>query len=397
MDIIRSNKIKYCLYEVFTHIITLLTSGAVIQSFLLENGLSEESVGVFLSIIQTVSVVIMLLYSRIADRIRSLITSFAYVRFLELPLCAFLLYLCFCNFENIRTTLIFLTVLGVLFGISKGISNVLAYKLPYVIIDIADYGSVTSVAGICGGIATIVFSLILTVIQSRMDYFASMKYAYGFNIIVFFMCVLTVRLMKPQGKYQTAEKKVQKKINLLKYKPFSYLLLPNLMRGFSAGIIGLAVTVGYYTGHIDKDSAGVIVVITYATTILGCLTFLKTNKKTDLKLIILISSIAVGIFLPMLVVYNTSMFFVAYTFLYFFYVIINYAIPFAVTKIVDYDVMGQYSALRMLLHTLGIALAGFVYISLFKLFGVLPTLIISGGMQLISGISYWFFLKKINT
>ena len=38
----------------------------------------------------------------------------------------------------------------------------------------------------------------------------------------------------------------EQKINILKYKPFYALIIPNFIRGFVLGIIQLAVTIRYY-------------------------------------------------------------------------------------------------------------------------------------------------------
>ena len=93
METTTSNKLKYYLHGIFSHIILLLTSGAVVQSFLLEKGLTEESIGIYISAIQIVSVVVMLLYSMVADNIKNIIAPYSYIKFFELPLCAFLLFL----------------------------------------------------------------------------------------------------------------------------------------------------------------------------------------------------------------------------------------------------------------------------------------------------------------
>jgi hypothetical protein len=64
-----------------------------------------------------------------------------------------------------------------------------------------------------------------------------------------------------------------------------------------------------------------------------------------------------------------------------------------VTKIADYDIIGQYSAGRMLLNTLGTSIAGFVCIWLFDRIGVVATMAMSGGLQLFSGVGYYVYLK----
>ena len=60
----------------------------------------------------------------------------------------------------------------------------------------------------------------------------------------------------------------------------------------------------------------------------------------------------------------------------------------------DYKIAGQYSSGRMLLNTLGVSLAGFVSIPMFRAIGVVPTLVIAGAMQVISGTGYFMVLRN---
>ena len=91
---------------------------------------------------------------------------------------------------------------------------------------------------------------------------------------------------------------------------------------------------------------------------------------------------------------STVLFLLFYGIAYFFVNMISYAVPVAVVKIADYEIMGQYSAGRMLLNTLGTSIAGFVCIPMFKLFGPLISIIISAALQLFSGFSYYLYMKK---
>jgi hypothetical protein len=156
----------------------------------------------------------------------------------------------------------------------------------------------------------------------------------------------------------------------------------------------MAVTIGYYHKCIDSFSASVIVVITNAMTILGCLVYSKISGVIKDRRILLFSSIAVFIFMPLMVLRGKTIdYLVFYTIVYFFITIINYAVPVTVTKIADYDIIGQYSAGRMLLNTLGTSIAGLVCVWLFERIGVLVTITLSGGLQLLSGVGYYVYLK----
>ena len=96
----------------------------------------------------------------------------------------------------------------------------------------------------------------------------------------------------------------------------------------------------------------------------------------------------------MFVVKGTTAFLVMYAGMYFCLNIVNYAIPVAVTQIVDYKVMGQYTSWRMLLNAGGIVIAGFVCIPLLEAVGATATMAITGGAMLAAGLVYYIYMKK---
>ena len=86
---------KYYTHSVLWSMIILVTSGSVAQAFLLEYGFSEENVTVFCSVMQIVQVATIFFFSKSSDRVRSVVKTLAYAHFLDIPLCLFLLALCF--------------------------------------------------------------------------------------------------------------------------------------------------------------------------------------------------------------------------------------------------------------------------------------------------------------
>ena len=74
-------------------------------------------------------------------------------------------------------------------------------------------------------------------------------------------------------------------------------------------------------------------------------------------------------------------------------IVIGNAVPVGVAKVVDYEVMGQYSGYRMVIHLLGAACFGFVSMFLLETFGVTITMFFTAFLQLISGIGYYKFFK----
>jgi predicted MFS family arabinose efflux permease len=187
---------------------------------------------------------------------------------------------------------------------------------------------------------------------------------------------------------------IKEKINILKYKMFTALIIPNVFRGFCSGMVGMTVTIGYFTGLIDGSTANYVIIITNVMHIVSSFAFSKISQTIPDKYVLLGTSVVIAILLPLMTISNTTMFLVLYTVLYFFYNVLNNAVPVTVTKIVDYKIAGQYSSGRMLLNTLGVSLAGFVSIPMFRAIGVVPTLVIAGAMQVISGAGYFMVLRN---
>lgn len=89
------------------------------------------------------------------------------------------------------------------------------------------------------------------------------------------------------------------------------------------------------------------------------------------------------------------MFLVMYTIGYVAFHLINNAVPVALTKVIDYQVIGQYSAWRMTLFAVGTAFAGMVCIPLIDLIGALWVMLVAGIFLIISCGGYFRYIRKM--
>ncbi len=388
------NEYKYYIHLTLWSIVLMFTNGAVLQTFLLENGIPEHSINIFISCMQIIQIFTMLCISERIDRAKNIISLSAFGHFLDIPIICLLVFMCFVPDLSVSIKLVMLFVAGVIHNISIGACNILTYKLPYHIISLNKYAKVTSVSGVITGISTLLFSVLLSYLWDGFGYIDSMRYIYIATLIVLGIYIITTKSLKRIDDNNIEQASENKKINLFKYKPFYKLILPNLLRGFCLGIIGMTVTIGYYHERIDVSSASFLVVITNFTTILGCLLYRKIAGWSIEKEIVLISSIVCVVTMPLMITGNSAgSFLVFYGISYFCINLINYAIPVALTRIVDYNVIGQYSAWRMLLTTFGTAMAGFVCIGMFEVFGGVTAMLLVGTAQLLSGVGYYVNLK----
>lgn len=389
------NKAKFYIVSVLEQFMLVFASGAVLQTVLLEMGLSPERTNQFTAVQTGVQVGTILLFSLWSDRIRNLIKGYGLTCFLYFPLLIFLFVSCYyAKASGLFLLLLFTTAL--LYNVGYGINGVLVLKLPYQIMDIDGYSKVSAITGVAVGCAALALSGILSWLQMSFAFLQLIQVALGITIVVMVIRIIVTLSMKPTHQLAIRKGPV-KKFHILKYKPFSFFILPNLLRGLSGGLLVMAVSIGYYTGQLDNQSASILAVITSLVTILGCGIYALMAGRITERVILLTSSIGVFLFMPLVTLFDsTAAFLVFYGFAWFMVVFINYAVPVAVTKIADYDTMGRYSAGRMLLNNAGNMLAGFLCVPMFRLIGVQATMYLFAGMQLISGVCYYIYMKKNN-
>lgn len=389
-----SNVMKHYISSGLWVTVNTFTAGAVLQTFLMEHGFSEELTNIITASGQIISLVVMLLFSPVSDRIRNVIKATAGTYLLYLPILFVLLTVCLQGrITPLTTVLLFLTI-G-LYSCSGGLQNSLTYKLPFVTLDMRMYGRVTSIGGIVTGVIGLLLSVALTYLQESLGYRSAMTGIFTLCVPLLIIVYFVVVTMKPIADAPTANKIKAKPINYFRFKPFSQLIAANLLRGFGTGILNVVVTIGYFCNCIDAKSAAYVVLISNLTTFLGAGLYSVVTGKLPEKLIILVASIGIFASVPFMVVgSNTLTFLIFYGIATFFWTAINYSIPVAVVQIADYSVMGQYSSGRLLLHTLGSSLAGFICIKLIEWFGAIPTMTFTGVCFLLCGVSYFVYMKK---
>lgn len=387
------NEYKYYLNTALWHVVTMMINGSVLQSCMLEIGIVAGRVSFFVSAMQIIQVAIMLGISKYTEKIKKIFPVYALTSIIQLLISGIMLFMCYAN--NISADIKFYVIfaVGMVANIALGAYNVISYMIPYRIMDMDRYGSVMGISGTICGIIGIVFSSVLAFFLERYAYIDVIKVFY-ITAIVFTVTVALIILSFRDNGYK-GDGSSKEKIKLFSYKPFTSLIIPNLLRGFNSGAILLLLTIGYHIKIINSVSAGYFVVITNASMILSCVCYSFIARFNRDKWIIVISSIVMAVFMPFMCFGgNTTVFLSVYAIVYFVFNLINYSVPVLVTKIVGYEIIGQYSSWRMLLHTLGGALAGVVCIPMIDIFGTIPALIIIGAMQLISGATYFICASK---
>ena len=386
------NEIKLYIQGALQSLIVLALGGTLLQTFLIESGFSEENVTVLLSVLQIIQIVTIFAFSSIADKMHGYKNIMGVAALAALPMTIYFVILSFSPGSASGT--VWLLILGAIFNIYLGINNILSYKLPYAVMDMSRYGIFNSVSGVVIGTLGFGVSILLSFLQQNFDFFAIMKVVYILTLIfVILLALVTISLKECKIQLEYAGEK--KKANVLKYKPFLVLIIPNVLRGFCTGIIGMVATIGYFIDRIDSTSAAIIMTVTSIASILASLAYSFLTRKIREKHILLFSSILTCIFMALMVLFRgTTEYIVFYTLAYFFMYFVSISVPVSISRTIHYDIIGQYTGGRMLLHTLGTSIAGFLFIPMIRLFGAELAIIISGATQLASGVCYYFFLNN---
>ncbi len=387
-----NNENKFIIQQITYSIAVMLISGSVIQSFLLENGISESRVALYLSIIQIVQVGCMLALSVVIDRIKKVIGICAFSMIFQLIIYAVLIFLCIFKSISIDLKYVLIFIASICANIFQAIYNIVSYKLPYHCIKISRFGFLTGILGIFTGIVCSGVTAIMSYFTNRFDYNIVMLVFFmagALSFVIAFFATIMMQDIKPKLPEQQ-----KTKVNLLKYKPFTFLIVPNLLRGFCTGILSVSMTVGFSQGITNKSSGAVLSLLLQVSVILSCIIYTVLARKNIEGPIIAIASLLLLITMPFMFSGTLTTFYVVFFIANFFINFVNNAVPVAITKFVDYQYIGAYSSWRMLTHTLGIALSNAFLTPLLSLLGPTVLFMISGVLQLISGVSYLVCINK---
>ncbi len=388
------NHILYLTHGSLYSILMALSSGSVFQSFMLESGIGENEVSVYVSVIQIAQMATMLLLSKAADAVKDVRKTIALTLLTFLPF--FLTVFGLCYMQDMAVDVKYRILFGVSFVLNLvlGFYVVLSYKLPHHVMDIRDYGKITGVSGVISGSTCMLLSMAIPFLLRWCDYFDTMLIFFGIGIVVSIVAPVVCMSLRETGSGVLSLPK--QRINIFRYKPFYLLLIPNFMRGFSTGILNLITVIGYACNLLDSSTAAIVVIMTQIASLLSSQLYSILVGKYRNGMILLVTSIAFCVTVPMAIVGNATWVFLAVYFAaYFVMNLITIAVPVLVANRIEYNCLGQYTAWRMALHTLGTALGGLCVPLLLNRVGVFGALLVCGVTMLPCGIGYYLFERNL--
>ncbi len=391
-----SNIKKYCIYTTIYNIGFTFCTGAIMQTFLLQAGFSEEQVYVLNSLMQVMQVAMMLALTFLSGKIKrvKLATSISCV---SLVILTGVFLIGAINPKMIQNGYVIAVFIAA--GISYvgvGLHNILAYCLPYYTIDMKDYGKMTGISTAIAGGASFLASLAYSLLLSKFSY---MKTTAAFFVISIACFILTsivcasMRAKTPEACGEESEK--NDVVAVFKNKNTYILLIPNFVRGLSVGIFNVIATIAISTSILNETTSSYVSVILQIATFAGNLFFAFAYKKLSTKNLLLLATLGVCVSFPFSLEVGAIGFFCCFTVASFFRFVIDTAIPVVITEIIPKEQIGPYTSIRMLIFTGAQAVATLIITPLKDAVGYTGVLIFATAMLFICGVTYYAVAKSI--
>lgn len=358
--VIKNNILYFALFSIISNIVLLFSSGALIQSFLLSFGLSEIKVGVITSLYSVTQVMTMVLCSLFSDKIRSIKKVVSYS---ALPQIVFYIAMSiFCVINNVNSVVVYIVAFISVFiqGMALGICNIFIYKLPYLIINMDDYGKISSSIGLIAGVLGVGISAIVKILINSFSYYYVMFGCFSLSVVLLLLQFIFALKIKEVFSHEDSHEKIHF-YDVFKHKSFLILSLPNIFRGICLGMTQMIPVFAVKQFNADSNMTASIVVILNIASFLGSFAFLFTEKRMRLNILCFISNMLFVVPLAAMSLVDNWMLYLSFYFianigLYTF----STAVPVYVTKIVPFEIMGAYTSWRMLFTTGGTALGAFI-------------------------------------
>lgn len=386
---------KHWIYNVFYNVGFMFCSGAILQTFLLQIGLTEQQVYLFNSIIQIMQVVMMVVMTFLSSKIKKVKVVMGISKLsLSVLAAVFLLGALFPSIRGSGYVIAIFITAGICY-IGVGIYTILSYVLPYHTIDMKDYAKMTSVSLILSGGAAFALSFVHTFVVSRLEYMQAMAWFFVLAIICFVLTSIVCWSFKEKeekGEVNHASK--ADVIAVFKNKDTYILLFPNFARGISTGIMGVITVIAISTKILDEKTSSYVNIIMQVAMFGGNLLIALLVRKVSMQTLLLISTIGCGIVLPLCITNGMIWFLVLFFIAYFFRMIIDTAIPVMVTEIIPKEQIGAYTSIRMLVFTGAQAVATLIITPIVDIVGYAGLLVLASAMMLICGVTYWAVAKR---
>lgn len=369
-------------------------SGTIFNSFLIHSGIADSRIGLYSTIVQLTQVFVMLASTGFVDRVKNVRRLYAFSIGIQSVFYA-LMFVMSSSFARADTLFTAVTVGGIFVNLAIGLRTVITYKLPYIILDMKKYGRIT----VTECLLVSVFGMVLSFAANRA--FESRPFDNVMRALFFIGCILMLAACMCVLAMQTDTSKIPKQqpkantLRVLRDRRFYIFALPNVFRGFAAGVISMVVIFAKDAIHAEPEViSGILTRFAFigqiASLVSYCLyRFISGHVKA--KNICLAGCIIFALMPLMGILHNSMLYMAVYFIVYIGMGLFAVAIPVIVAENIGFEIAGTYTALRMLLTTAGTALGTYVSGIVAERSSSLVLFTIAAILQVICGIAYLRF------
>ncbi len=388
-----TNNCKFYIRNAAYFMALYLVSGAVLQTCLLDAGVSSARVGVYTSACSAVNILVSVVFAQLSDRTKRLIPWFI---FLMLALAGASLLFLFVY----RLGFALILLLGAVQTVLVALKNLFEFKLPYHVLDMREYNSVQARDGIITGIVGVAGGALFSRALDAFEVQRVMCGGFAAAVVLFCGCAVLNRLFAvhpapavPQAAEPAAGERAPGLRQVLGMPCFYRLLLPNFLRGILMGVTGIITVIGVSLYGMTPAQAAVIPIVCTAANISGSLVYHLLSKRVPVDKVLLLASVITLIF-PLCAVCTAeaalgrAVFYGVSFAVSFGIIMISYAVPYMVYGMIPYRVAGAYNTYRMVITTAGSMLAAAAVSALLDRVPVFWLLAAACAAQLASAIAY---------
>ena len=391
-----SNIKKYCIYTTIYNVGFTFCTGAIMQTFVLQAGFTDEQVYVLNSLMQIMQVAMMLVLTFLSGKIKrvKLVTSISH---LSLSILTVVFLIGAINPELIKhgyVIAVFVTA-GISY-VGVGLYTILSYCLPYYTIDMKDYGRMVGVSTAIAGGASFLMSLVYSLLLSKFSYMKTTAAFFVIAIVCFVLTSIVCGSMREKTEERNrGDSERNDFIGVFKNKYTYVLLIPNFTRGLSVGIFNVIATIAISASILNETTSSYLNVILQIATFAGNVFFAFAYKKLSAKNLLLLATLGVCVSFPFSLELGVVGFFCCFTVASFFRFVTDTAIPVIITEIIPEEQIGSYTSIRMLIFTGAQAVATLLVTPLKNAIGYGGVLIFATAMLFICGVTYFAVAKSV--
>ena len=372
-----------------------MVNGSLVQLFLTNRAVSAYYVGLFSTLVSIITVVGTMLCSYLSEKFPKPLKQYQWLSFLQVAVYLAMIPIAYFSMSA-GSLFMVLSLIACAITFLSSWSGILGYKIPYMTIPFESYGAYTAASGAVTGIVGVVSSFAFSAIINGN--LGGNPYLVCISITAVLMTAAwycTYRLKPVNDVYDAPSHNtmsVKKLLEVFRMPLFRKFLVPNTLRGITIGVTNSIALIALYMG-LTEGQASMIPIICALGYVGASFLFHFLSKHMPLPTVAIIGSLLVFALIS-LPHDNCPVFLTVFMIAYVGRVLVDYAIPVMLIRVVPADIAGIYNAGRCILLNLSSTVSVFAVGALLGKISALWLLSACALAYLVGMIWYMALYKK---